>query len=157
MYERRWLGTTLPEHTLDFYYLFAQRRRCNYKGISFACKCKQRAQNCVKRNVKIQLAMGRWHEEWCAKTHSCVIWKVWQLSEDGAMQRSGSQSDRIGVGAGSSFVAKSSASEHSMSTGVSASSSGGTLPRTLSTSVLRIKTRSSFWEKFWDERTKRDT
>lgn len=31
-----------------------------------------------------------------------------------------------------------------------------TLPRTLSTSALRIKTRSSFWEKFWEQRTKRD-
>ncbi|KDR13577.1 cAMP-specific 3',5'-cyclic phosphodiesterase, partial [Zootermopsis nevadensis] len=30
------------------------------------------------------------------------------------------------------------------------------LPRTLSTSVLRIKHRSSFWEKFWEQRTKRD-
>lgn len=29
------------------------------------------------------------------------------------------------------------------------------LPRTLSTSVLRIKHRSSFWDKFWDDRTKR--
>jgi hypothetical protein len=31
------------------------------------------------------------------------------------------------------------------------------LPRTLSTSVLRIKHRSSFWEKFWEQRSKRDT
>ncbi|KAJ8920199.1 hypothetical protein NQ315_011860, partial [Exocentrus adspersus] len=31
-----------------------------------------------------------------------------------------------------------------------------TLPRTLSTSVLRIKSRTSFWDKFWNERTKRD-
>jgi hypothetical protein len=30
------------------------------------------------------------------------------------------------------------------------------LPRTLSTSVLRIKHRTSFWDKFWHERTKRD-
>ncbi|CAB3252121.1 unnamed protein product [Arctia plantaginis] len=73
------------------------------------------------------------------------------------MQRSGSQSERLGGGAGSvAFIPKSSASEHSMSTGVSGSSSGGTLPRTLSTSVLRIKNRSTFWEKFWDERTRRD-
>lgn len=72
------------------------------------------------------------------------------------MQRSGSQSERLGAAGGSSFIAKSSASEHSMSTGVSASSSGSTLPRTLSTSVLRIKNRSTFWEKFWDERTRRD-
>lgn len=33
---------------------------------------------------------------------------------------------------------------------------GVKLPRTLSTSVLRIKSRSSFWDKFWQERTKRD-
>lgn len=30
------------------------------------------------------------------------------------------------------------------------------LPRTLSTSVLKVKYRSSFWEKFWEERSKRD-
>lgn len=30
------------------------------------------------------------------------------------------------------------------------------LPRTLSTSVLRIKHRSSFWTKFWEDDTKRD-
>ncbi|CAG5039906.1 unnamed protein product [Parnassius apollo] len=73
------------------------------------------------------------------------------------MQRSGSQSDRLGTGgSGATFITKSSASEHSMSTGVSGSSSGGTLPRTLSTSVLRIKNRSTFWDKFWDERTRRD-
>lgn len=73
------------------------------------------------------------------------------------MQRSGSQSERLGgAGAGVTFIAKSSASEHSMSTGVAAGSGGGTLPRTLSTSVLRIKNRSTFWEKFWDERTRRD-
>ncbi|KPI97956.1 cAMP-specific 3',5'-cyclic phosphodiesterase [Papilio xuthus] len=72
------------------------------------------------------------------------------------MKRSGSQSDRLCAGGGATFIAKSSASEHSMSTGVSASSSGGTLPRTLSTSVLRIKNRSTFWDKFWDERTRRD-
>lgn len=30
------------------------------------------------------------------------------------------------------------------------------LPRTLSTSVLRIKNRSSFWDKFWNDKTKRD-
>uniref|UniRef100_A0A1B6DRH6 Phosphodiesterase n=1 Tax=Clastoptera arizonana TaxID=38151 RepID=A0A1B6DRH6_9HEMI len=30
------------------------------------------------------------------------------------------------------------------------------LPRTLSTSVLRIKSRTSFWDKFWQERSKRD-
>lgn len=72
------------------------------------------------------------------------------------MQRSGSQSEGLGgTGAGVTFIAKSSASEHSMSTGVAAGS-GGTLPRTLSTSVLRIKNRSTFWEKFWDERTRRD-
>ncbi|CAG0885508.1 unnamed protein product [Darwinula stevensoni] len=28
----------------------------------------------------------------------------------------------------------------------------GKLPRTLSTSVLRVKTRSTFWERFWPER-----
>ncbi|KAJ2947194.1 hypothetical protein O0L34_g16556 [Tuta absoluta] len=74
------------------------------------------------------------------------------------MQRSESQSERLGSGSGVSFIAKSSASEHSMATasGISGSSSGGTLPRTLSTSVLRIKNRSSFWEKFWDERSRRD-
>lgn len=32
----------------------------------------------------------------------------------------------------------------------------GKLPRTLSTSVLRIKHRSSFWDKFWEQRSKRD-
>lgn len=31
-----------------------------------------------------------------------------------------------------------------------------TLPRTLSTSALRIKNRSSFWDRFWRDRTKRD-
>lgn len=36
------------------------------------------------------------------------------------------------------------------------SSSTGKLPRTLSTSVLRIKHRSSFWDKFWEQRSKRD-
>lgn len=71
------------------------------------------------------------------------------------MQRSESQSDSLGPSTGLSFVGKSSASEHSMA-GVSGSSSGSTLPRTLSTSVLRIKNRSTFWEKFWDERTRRD-
>lgn len=70
------------------------------------------------------------------------------------MHRSGSQSERLGASGGS--FTKSSASEHSMATGVAASSSGGTLPRTLSTSVLRIKNRSTFWDKFWDERTRRD-
>ncbi|XP_075235698.1 phosphodiesterase dunce isoform X2 [Lycorma delicatula] len=30
------------------------------------------------------------------------------------------------------------------------------LPRTLSTSVLRIKHRTSFWDKFWEDRQKRD-
>lgn len=73
------------------------------------------------------------------------------------MQRSESQSERLGGTSGVSFIPKSSASEHSMATGISgSSSSGSTLPRTLSTSVLRIKNRSSFWEKFWDERTRRD-
>lgn len=72
------------------------------------------------------------------------------------MHRSGSQSEGLGGGGGSSFITKSSASEHSMATGVAASSSGGTLPRTLSTSVLRIKNRSTFWDKFWDERNRRD-
>lgn len=74
------------------------------------------------------------------------------------MQRSESQSERLSAASGSTaFIAKSSASEHSMSTGVTGNISGGTLPRTLSTSVLRIKNRSTFWEKFWDERTRRDT
>ncbi|CAH2107457.1 unnamed protein product [Euphydryas editha] len=72
------------------------------------------------------------------------------------MHRTGSQSEGLGASGGSTFITKSSASEHSMATGVSASSTGSTLPRTLSTSVLRIKNRSTFWEKFWDERTRRD-
>ncbi|XP_065212180.1 3',5'-cyclic-AMP phosphodiesterase isoform X5 [Planococcus citri] len=38
----------------------------------------------------------------------------------------------------------------------SPSSSALKLPRTLSTSVLKVKYRSSFWEKFWEERSKRD-
>lgn len=55
----------------------------------------------------------------------------------------------------------SSASVSGMSEGVPAesptgSSGGGKLPRTLSTSVLRIKPRSSFWDKVWEERSKRD-
>lgn len=41
------------------------------------------------------------------------------------MQRSESQAERLGGGA-VSFITKSSASEHSMATGVSGSSSGGT-------------------------------
>lgn len=32
-----------------------------------------------------------------------------------------------------------------------------TLPRTLSTSVLRIKNRTSFWDKFWQERRQTDS
>lgn len=32
-----------------------------------------------------------------------------------------------------------------------------TLPRTLSTSVLRIKARPSFWDNFWRERRQRDS
>ncbi|CAH2239438.1 jg23869 [Pararge aegeria aegeria] len=72
------------------------------------------------------------------------------------MHRSGSQSDGLGASGGPTFIAKSSASEHSMATGVTATSSGGSLPRTLSTSVLRIKNRSTFWDKFWDERNRRD-
>lgn len=113
----------------------------------------------IMRNVTIQLAIGLWLARWMLREKSLAYNLgsavfVWLKQ---AMQRSGTQSDRMGVGGGSSsFIAKSSASEHSMSTGVSASSSGGTLPRTLSTSVLRIKNRSTFWEKFWDERTKRD-
>lgn len=31
------------------------------------------------------------------------------------------------------------------------------LPRTLSTSVLRIKNRTSFWDKFWRERRQTDS
>ncbi|CAI6368032.1 unnamed protein product [Macrosiphum euphorbiae] len=38
----------------------------------------------------------------------------------------------------------------------SAGAQAGKLPRTLSTSVLRIKHRSSFWDKFWEQRSKRD-
>lgn len=38
----------------------------------------------------------------------------------------------------------------------SAGTPPGKLPRTLSTSVLRIKHRSSFWDKFWEQRSKRD-
>jgi hypothetical protein len=38
----------------------------------------------------------------------------------------------------------------------SAGAPAGKLPRTLSTSVLRIKHRSSFWDKFWEQRSKRD-
>lgn len=71
------------------------------------------------------------------------------------MHRSGSQSEGLGGVSGPTFIAKSSASEHSMATGVS-SANTGTLPRTLSTSVLRIKNRSTFWDKFWDERSRRD-
>lgn len=52
----------------------------------------------------------------------------------------------------------SSASVSGMSENVpsvdSPSSGAGKLPRTLSTSVLRIKPRSSFWDKFWEERSK---
>lgn len=73
------------------------------------------------------------------------------------MHRSGSQSEGLGAVGGPTFIAKSSASEHSMATGVSSANNAGTLPRTLSTSVLRIKNRSTFWDKFWDERSKRDT
>uniref|UniRef100_A0A8D8W7E5 Uncharacterized protein n=1 Tax=Cacopsylla melanoneura TaxID=428564 RepID=A0A8D8W7E5_9HEMI len=54
----------------------------------------------------------------------------------------------------------SSASVSGMSENVpkmdSPSSGGGKLPRTLSTSVLRIKPRSSFWDKFWEERSQRN-
>lgn len=87
--------------------------------------------------------------------HFCT--KPCSVSTTSEMHRSGSQSDRlVAGGGGTTFIAKSSASEHSMSTGVSGNSSGGSLPRTLSTSVLRIKNRSTFWDKFWDERTRRD-
>lgn len=40
--------------------------------------------------------------------------------------------------------------------GCDSPSSALKLPRTLSTSVLKVKYRSSFWEKFWEERSKRD-
>lgn len=56
----------------------------------------------------------------------------------------------------------SSASVSGMSDGGQGSCSptsaapGVKLPRTLSTSVLRIKHRTSFWDKFWQDRSRRD-
>ncbi|KAG8327791.1 hypothetical protein J6590_012842 [Homalodisca vitripennis] len=56
----------------------------------------------------------------------------------------------------------SSASVSGMSEGGQGSGSptsaapGVKLPRTLSTSVLRIKHRTSFWDKFWQDRSRRD-
>jgi len=42
-------------------------------------------------------------------------------------------------------------------TGVSCQDQLGALPRTLSTSVLRIKPRPSFWDNLWRDRRQKDS
>lgn len=57
----------------------------------------------------------------------------------------------------SSSTSSSQIRRYGMGTeGSDSPSSALKLPRTLSTSVLKVKYRSSFWEKFWEERSKRD-
>lgn len=58
----------------------------------------------------------------------------------------------------SSLTPSSQIRRYAMNDGTESSTSPCALklPRTLSTSVLKVKYRSSFWEKFWEERSKRD-